>query len=95
MHITSLPSLFICLYIQSYRKDKSFVYCHIQKPHSENVFGISCTHISLCCHQFIYDQLICYPVLVAAFACLFLFKVYCKTKTYFKNYFSDYSRFRF
>lgn len=75
----------VCLSIQSYRKDKLFVYCHIQKPHTEIFAEYFVLTFPFMASSLFTVNWFCYPVLLAGLLFLPFIKFTFTQKTYFHN----------
>jgi hypothetical protein len=76
---------FICLSLQYYRKDKSFVYSHIHKPQFEIYLEYLALTFPFAISSLLTANWFCYPILIASLYSVTFLKYTLKTKTYFKH----------
>ena len=74
-----------CLSLQSYRKDKSFVYNHISNPHFEIFIEYLMLTLPFCLLSLFTRNWFCFPILILSLYVLPFLKCTLKQKTYFKN----------
>lgn len=76
---------FICLSIQAKRKDKSFVYNHIDNPQRAIYLEYIVLTFPFAIPSLLTSNWFCYPLLLIALSIIPLLKYSPKQKTYFKN----------
>ena len=76
---------YVCFSIQSYRKDKLFVYNHIQNPRSEIYTEYFVIAFPFMVTSLFTKNWFCFPVLLAALGIIPFLKFTIKQKTYFRG----------
>lgn len=81
-----IASLFIvCIIFQTARKDKSFIYNHIENPEKEIYYEYLVVTFPFAITSLLTENWICYPVLISALTAVPFIKYTPEQKTYFKN----------
>ncbi len=75
----------ISVLLQFYRKDKPFIYRHIDKPHLQIFFEYVALTLPFSITCLITKNWYCYPLLLLLLFCIPLFKFQFRQKTVFKN----------
>lgn len=83
-YITSFL-FFICLFVQFNRKDKLFVYNHIDNPHREMFYEYVVLTFPFAVPALFTSNWYCYPLLIIALMLVSFFKFSLEKKSYFKN----------
>lgn len=84
MYIIFALSL-LCVSMHLSRKDKSFVYKHIDKPHAQIFFEYAALTLPFSISCLITKSCYCYPLLLTILFCIPLFKFEFRQRTTFKN----------
>lgn len=84
-YFLTISLFFLCLSLQAKRKDKSFVYNHIDNPRKEIYLEYIVLTFPFAISSLLTINWFCYPLLIVALSIVPLLKYTLKEKSYFKN----------